>query len=57
MQALEKKKLELEIIKLQAARAELEYKIMEREEDIQRIRDHITLNEEKIAEIKERLGD
>lgn len=52
---LEQKKKELSIIKAQAAIAELEYKILERHEDIKRMEDHIELQKKIIEDLKEDL--
>lgn len=51
---LEIKRLEVELLKIQAARKELEYKILEREEDILRIKEHIKVQllKEKELEVK-----
>lgn len=55
MTPIEKKKLELELLKVGAAKAELEFKIMEREEDIGRIKSHIKIQDDKIEELKKLL--
>ena len=57
MSNLKKKKLELDIMKVAAAKAELEYKIEERLEDIQRMKDHILLQETREKELKEELNE
>lgn len=57
MSNLERKKIELELMKLEAARAELEYKVLEREEDIKRIHEHIAIQNEKIKETQAKLED
>lgn len=56
MQRLERKKLELQLMKVNTAIAELEYKIEERNEDIKRMEEHIVLQKEQEQKIKEELG-
>jgi hypothetical protein len=51
MSPLEKKKKEAELMRVRAARMELEIKIAEREEEIARIRDHILVQENKEIEL------
>ncbi len=53
--ALDIKKVEVELLKVAAARNELECKILEREEDIARIRDHIDIQLKKEKELKDKL--
>lgn len=48
---LEKKKKEMELKRIEAAIAELEYKILERMEDIKRIEAHIELQKERKQEL------
>jgi len=48
---LAKKKKEMELKKIEAAIAELEYKILERFEDIKRIEAHIELQKERKQEL------
>ena len=55
--SLERKKLELNLMKCQTARMELEYKIEERKADIQRIEDHIALQDVQEAKLKQELKD
>lgn len=52
MKELEKKKLELQFMKASAAKIELECKILEREDDIKRMKDHIKLQEDIILKSK-----
>ena len=55
---IEKKRKEVELMKIRAARVELEFKIMEREADIQRMRDHMALHDKREEELLEELkGD
>lgn len=51
MSDLEAKKLEMRKKKAEAAIAELEYKIAERQEDIKRIQDHIALQKQQLVEV------
>lgn len=51
----EKKKLELK--KVETAKAEMEYKILERLADIERIKHNIANQEQAILNIKEELKD
>lgn len=53
--SLEIKKKQTELLRVQAARAELELKIMEREQDIERLRDAIKIQTDKEAELTESL--
>lgn len=55
MDMLEFKKTEVELMRVQAARMELEVKIMEREQDIARMNDNIKIQQAKEDELKERL--
>lgn len=48
--SLDIQRKKLDIVKAQAAIAELEYKIMERHEDIKRMEDHIGLQLKLISE-------
>lgn len=52
MNSLEIKRTKLELIKVAAARAELEFKIEERLEDISRIKVHIQVQLDKEVELK-----
>jgi septal ring factor EnvC (AmiA/AmiB activator) len=56
MDALERKKLELQLKKVDTAIAELEYKIAERQVDIERMEEHIALQKKQEQEIKNQLG-
>ena len=53
--ALEAKKLQVELMRVAAARAEMEFKIMERLEDIERLKDQIKLQEAKEQELKQKI--
>ena len=50
--SLQNKRLKLDIVKANAAIAELEYKIEERLEDIERTKDHIS-KQHKLIKLKE----
>jgi hypothetical protein len=52
---LELKKLHVELLRVSAAKAELELRIDERLEEIERIKDHIKISEAKETELKEKL--
>lgn len=54
---LEMKKLEVEIMKVSAAREEQTMRIMEKEFEIERIRENIVLQEKHIEKIKKDLSD
>lgn len=56
MTELEKKKLSVELLRVNAAKEELILRIMERMEEIDRIRDMIVVQEAKEVEIKQKLG-
>lgn len=55
MSNLQKKKIEMDLLKIAASKAELEYKIEERLEDIKRMQDHIKLQEDRETELNEEL--
>lgn len=55
MDSLKVKEMELQVKRAEVSIAELEFKILEREQDIQRCRDHITLQQNLIKEISEKL--
>lgn len=55
MDTLERKKLEVQLKRIDATIAELELKVDERKEDIKRIEDHIQLQKDLENEIKEKL--
>ena len=57
MNDLELKRMEVELIRVQAARAELEFKIVEREHDIMRIKEHIKIQLDKEEELKQKLKE
>ena len=55
MNDLELKRMEVELIRVQAARAELEFKIVEAEHNIARIKEHIKIQLDKEEELKNKL--
>ena len=55
MTPLELKRMKLELIKVAAARHELEFKVEERLDDINRIKDSIKIQEAKEAELKAKI--
>lgn len=57
MAPLEIKRMKLELIKVAAARHELEFRIEERMEEINRIKDHIKIQEAKEAELNAKIEE
>jgi hypothetical protein len=55
--SLEIKKKKLELAKVMCAKQELELKILEREEEILRLMDNIKVQDKKIEELKQELGE
>lgn len=55
MKPLDRKKLEVELLQVQAARAGLELKVEERLDEIQRIKEHIAISEAKELELIEKM--
>ena len=49
------KRKELDLVRINAARAELEFKILEREEEIARLKEHIKIQTEKEESIRQEL--
>lgn len=49
--SLEKKKMQVELMRVQTARMELEYKIEERKDEIKRMMEHVRIQEEKEQEL------
>ncbi len=52
---IEKKKKQVELMKVQAARAEFELKIAQRLEEIERLKENINLQDERISELQEQI--
>jgi len=55
MDSFEMRKMKVELMRVQAAKAELELKIFERELEIERIKDAIKAQDSKIIELEEKL--
>lgn len=53
--ALDIKRVEVELMRVSSARFELELKVMERLEDIERLKDHIRVQLEKEAELNKKI--
>lgn len=53
--SLELKKLQVELMRVQTARMELEYKIEERLEEIERMKTHIKIQEDREVELNNKL--
>ena len=56
MSPIELKRKQLELIKVAAARAELEFRIMEREEEIDRIKQNIEVQLAKEASLQDEIN-
>ena len=54
---LEKKKLALAVTKARAAKEEIEMKILERQLDIERMRDHSRLQDDVIKQAEDKLAE
>lgn len=52
---LEKEKLKVELLRVSAAKAELEFRILERLDEIERIKEHVKISEAKEIELKEKI--
>lgn len=58
MSELEKKRIQAELMKVKAARLDLELKIMESEDQIQRLQTHVKIQADREAELEQKLkGD
>jgi hypothetical protein len=57
MTNLELKRTEVELIRVAAARAELEFKIIEREDEIERIRENIQAQLKREEELRIKISD
>lgn len=55
--SLELKKSELELMRVKTARMELEFKVDEKLEEIERMKTHIKIQEDKEAELSAKLTD
>ena len=52
---LSKKKLELDLMKCKAAKLTLEYKVLEKQDEIERVQEHIKLQEVREDELMKEL--
>lgn len=57
MSPLDKKKLEVELSQVKAGRESMELKIMEREDEIERIKGQIQVQDTRIQEIEAKLEE
>lgn len=57
MAPLELKRMKLEFVKVQAARADLEFRVEERLDEIARIKDNIKIQLDKEAELSAKIAD
>lgn len=57
MQPLEIKRMKLELVKVSAARSELEFRIEERNDEIARIMEHIKIQIAKEEELSEKIAE
>lgn len=57
MTNLEKKKKEAELMRVQASRMDLEVKIAEREDEIERLKQHIEIQLNKEKELRQELNN
>lgn len=54
---LEIKKMQVELMRVEAARCEMEYKIEERLDDVKRLEEHIITQKQKEQELKQRIKE
>jgi|TARA_R110000851_G_scaffold85715_3_gene186250 archaellum component FlaC len=54
---LELKKKQVELMKVECAKAEMDMKIMESEENIQRLKDNMANQDTRIATLKEEINE
>lgn len=57
MSELEKRKIRLELLRVQAGRMDMEIRIDEMQEEIKRVEGHIQIQLAKELELKEKLGE
>lgn len=57
MSPLELKRVKLELVKVAAARAELEFRVDERLDEINRIKDNIKIQLDKEAELQSKIAE
>jgi hypothetical protein len=56
MSPLDLKRIKLELIKVAAARHEIEFRIEERLDEINRLKEHVKVQEAKETELKEKIA-
>lgn len=57
MTALDIKKIQVELLQVQAAKASLELRVEEKLEEIERVKEHIVISEAKEIELKQKLKE
>lgn len=57
MSPLDLKKLQVELLRVGAAKAEMELRIHERMEEIERLNEHVKIQEAKEAELREKIAE
>lgn len=57
MSPLERKKIEVELSQVESGKASMELKIMEREEEIERIKSQIEIQDARAEELKKQLKE
>jgi C4-dicarboxylate-specific signal transduction histidine kinase len=57
MSSLDIKRMKLELVKVAAARAELEFRVEERLDEINRIQEHIKVQLDKEADLQQKIAD
>jgi hypothetical protein len=57
MTPLERKKIEVELLRVNAAKEEMELKILENQEQIARLQEHIKIQEAKEQELRTKLAN
>lgn len=57
MKPIERRKVELELIRVSAARMDMEIRIEEMKEEIKRVEGHIDIQNAKEIELKAKLGE
>ena len=55
--SLDLKRLKVELIRVGAAKAELEFRIEERLEEIERVKEHIKISEDKEVELQNKIAE
>lgn len=53
--SLEKMKVEVELMRVRAAKGEQELRIAERQDEISRLTEHVKIQDEKIKELEQKL--